>query len=74
MIIAAHVPIAVSAIGSETEWWLGEPTTTPENKNAVTINELVHTLQRHSESPDVDSRASSYEYCQGFYLTRFKQT
>ena len=45
MIIAAHVPIAVSAIGSETEWWLGEPTTTPENKNAVTINELVQTLQ-----------------------------
>ena len=45
MIIAAHIPIAVSPIGSETEWWLGEPTTTPENRNAVTINELVQTLQ-----------------------------
>jgi metallophosphoesterase (TIGR03768 family) len=45
MIIAAHVPIAVAAIGSETEWWLGEATTTPENQNAVTIAELVQTLQ-----------------------------
>ena len=23
MIIAAHIPIAVASIGSETEWWLG---------------------------------------------------
>lgn len=45
MIIAAHVPIAVSAIGSETEWWLGDKTTTPENRNAVTLAELVQTLQ-----------------------------
>ena len=45
MIIAAHVPIAVAAIGAETEWWLGEPTTTPENQNAVTLTELVETLQ-----------------------------
>jgi metallophosphoesterase (TIGR03768 family) len=45
MIIAAHIPIAVSAIGSETEWWLGEPTTTPESRNAVAITELVRTLQ-----------------------------
>ena len=45
MIIAAHAPIAVAAIGSETEWWLGESTTTPENQNAVTLAELVQTLQ-----------------------------
>ena len=45
MIIAAHVPIAVAAIGSETEWWPGESTTTPENQNAVTLAELVQTLQ-----------------------------
>jgi len=45
MIIAAHVPIAVAAIGSETEWWLGESTTTQENRNAVTLAELVQTLQ-----------------------------
>lgn len=45
MIIAAHVPIAVSAIGSETEWWLGDKKTTPENRNAVTLAELVQTLQ-----------------------------
>ncbi|MBI4775400.1 MAG: TIGR03768 family metallophosphoesterase [Deltaproteobacteria bacterium] len=45
MIIAAHVPIAVAAIGAETEWWLGEPTTVQENRNAVTLAELVQTLQ-----------------------------
>ena len=45
MIIAAHVPIAVSAIGSETEWWLGESTTSQENRNAVTLAELVQKLQ-----------------------------
>jgi metallophosphoesterase (TIGR03768 family) len=45
MIIAAHVPIAVAAIGSETEWWLGESTTTEENRNAVTLAELVQKLQ-----------------------------
>jgi len=45
MIIAAHIPIAVSGIGSETEWWLGEATTTTEYRNAVTIEELVATLQ-----------------------------
>jgi metallophosphoesterase (TIGR03768 family) len=45
MIIAAHIPIAVSSIGSETEWWLGDSTTTQENRNAVTLAELVKTLQ-----------------------------
>jgi metallophosphoesterase (TIGR03768 family) len=45
MIIAAHIPIAVAAIGAETEWWLDEPTTAPEHQNAVTIAELVQTLQ-----------------------------
>lgn len=45
MIIAAHVPIAVAAIGSQTEWWLPEPGIAPENLNAVTLAELVQTLQ-----------------------------
>ena len=45
MIIAMHAPIAVAAIGSETEWWQGDATTTQETKNAVTLSELVQTLQ-----------------------------
>ncbi|MGD0585615.1 MAG: TIGR03768 family metallophosphoesterase [Oryzomonas sp.] len=44
MIIAAHVPIGVAAIASEMEWWLGEPTTTAQNQNAVTLAGLVQTL------------------------------
>ncbi len=45
MIIAAHVPIGVGAIGSsEVEWWLGEPTTTAQNQNAATLAQLVQTL------------------------------
>jgi metallophosphoesterase (TIGR03768 family) len=45
MIIAAHVPIAVAAVGSELEWW--EPGKDPHAtvQNAVTLNELVATLQ-----------------------------
>ncbi|MBI9076719.1 MAG: TIGR03768 family metallophosphoesterase [Desulfatibacillum sp.] len=45
MIIASHTPIAVAAIGSETEWWEGEATTAPEYQNAVALEELVDTLQ-----------------------------
>lgn len=45
MIIAAHVPIGVSAIGSETEWWLGEPAIAPEHLNATNLASLVQTLQ-----------------------------
>lgn len=45
MIIAAHVPIAVAAIGSELEWW--EPANDPHAtaRNAVTLTGLVATLQ-----------------------------
>jgi metallophosphoesterase (TIGR03768 family) len=45
MIIAAHVPIAVAAIGSELEWW--EPRKDPNAtaQNAVTLTDLVKTLQ-----------------------------
>ena len=46
MIIAAHVPIGVSAIGSEMEWWLNEPTTAQEHRNAVDLAGLVSTLQK----------------------------
>ena len=45
MIVAAHIPIGVSAIGSETEWWLGEPATAPQHRNAVSLDSLVGTLQ-----------------------------
>ncbi len=45
MIVAAHVPIAVSAIGSETEWWTETKNIAPEHRNAVGIKELVDTLQ-----------------------------
>ena len=45
MIIAAHVPIGVAAIGSEMEWWLNENKTPPERRNAVDLKGLVSALQ-----------------------------
>ncbi len=53
MIIAAHIPIGVSNIGSEMEWWLGgyDASSNPFGdrsttvQNAVTIKELVDKLQ-----------------------------
>jgi metallophosphoesterase (TIGR03768 family) len=45
MIVANHVPIGVSQIGSETEWWLGDKTAKPGVKNAVDLAGLVKTLQ-----------------------------
>lgn len=45
MIVAAHIPIGVAAIGSELEWWLGEPGITPQNLNAANLAGLVNTLQ-----------------------------
>ncbi|MFZ4478280.1 MAG: TIGR03768 family metallophosphoesterase [Rhodoferax sp.] len=45
MIIAAHVPIGVSAIASETEWWAATDNITPENQNAVNLTGLISTLQ-----------------------------
>jgi len=45
MIIAAHVPIGVSAIASETEWWADTTNITLENQNAVNLTELVATCQ-----------------------------
>ncbi len=46
MIVACHIPICVTNIGTELEWWLGadgDPSTTI--RNACTITELVTTLQ-----------------------------
>ena len=45
MVIAAHIPIAVSAIGSETEWWAGDANMKPGYENAVNLGDLVKTLQ-----------------------------
>ena len=45
MIIAAHIPIAVAPIGSEMEWWQNEPDIAPEYRNAVSLADLVRTLQ-----------------------------
>lgn len=53
MIIAAHIPIGVSNLGTEMEWWLGgyDATSNPFGdrsttvQNAVTIKELVDKLQ-----------------------------
>jgi len=45
MIIAAHIPIAVSNLGTELEWWQGadaDPSATM--KNAVGLTELVDKL------------------------------
>jgi metallophosphoesterase (TIGR03768 family) len=52
MIIAAHIPIGVSNISSETEWWLGGNKNNPSvlgdwsttTQNAVDITGLVNTL------------------------------
>jgi len=45
MIIAAHIPIGVAPIGSEMEWW-GETTNiAPQHHNAVSLADLVKTLQ-----------------------------
>ncbi|ACD95742.1 metallophosphoesterase [Trichlorobacter lovleyi SZ] len=43
MIIACHIPICVSNVGTELEWWLGDSNATITN--ACTITELVTTLQ-----------------------------
>jgi metallophosphoesterase (TIGR03768 family) len=52
MIIAAHIPIAVTGIGGETEWWLGGKTAanplgdaSTTTQNAVTLAGLIQTLQ-----------------------------
>lgn len=45
MIIAAHVPICVSAAGSETEWWNQVDGIDPSNRNACTLRELVDLLR-----------------------------
>jgi len=46
MIVANHIPIGVSAIGSETEWWGGDANTKKDAANAVDLAELVQTLQQ----------------------------
>jgi metallophosphoesterase (TIGR03768 family) len=43
MIIACHIPICVTNVGTELEWWLGDANATITN--ACTITELVSTLQ-----------------------------
>jgi len=45
MIIAAHIPIAVAPVGSEMEWWGETNNIAPEHQNAVSLADLVKTLQ-----------------------------
>ena len=45
MIIANHIPIGVSPIGSEMEWWGGDKNAKPGFENAVDLAGLVKTLQ-----------------------------
>ncbi len=45
MIIACHIPIGVSAIGSHMEWWAGDANTKTGYENAVDLAELVGILQ-----------------------------
>lgn len=45
MIIACHIPIGVSAIGSHMEWWMGDENTKPGYENAVDLAGLVGMLQ-----------------------------
>jgi len=45
MIIAAHIPIGVAGIGSETEWWESDKDPNATEQNAVSLTSLVATLQ-----------------------------
>lgn len=45
MIIANHIPIGVSPVGSEMEWWMGDKNAKPGSENAVDLAGLVKTLQ-----------------------------
>ncbi len=45
MIIAAHIPIGVSAIGSCTEWWESNYDPNATEQNACSLTELVTVLQ-----------------------------
>ena len=45
MIVANHIPIGVSPIGSEMEWWMGDKNAKPGFENAVDLAGLVKTLQ-----------------------------
>ena len=44
MIIAAHIPIGVSAIGSEMEWWESDKDSNAVEHNATSLKELVGML------------------------------
>lgn len=45
MVIAAHIPIGVSAVGEELDWWQGESDTPSAYKNAANLTDLVAKLQ-----------------------------
>jgi metallophosphoesterase (TIGR03768 family) len=45
MIIAAHIPIGVAAFGSELEWWDSGSDPNATEQNAVSLTDLVTTLQ-----------------------------
>ena len=45
MIIAAHIPIAVANIGTEMEWWQHVSPSGGNKWNAVTLKDLITTLQ-----------------------------
>lgn len=45
MIIASHIPIGVSAIGSKMDWWSGDMNMKPGFEPAVSLGDLVATLQ-----------------------------
>lgn len=45
MVIAAHIPIGVSAIGSHMEWWMGDKDMKPGFENKIDLAGLVEILQ-----------------------------
>ncbi len=45
MIIASHIPIGVSAIGSKMEWWAGDASMKPGFENATDLGGLIDVLQ-----------------------------
>jgi metallophosphoesterase (TIGR03768 family) len=49
VIIAAHIPIAVSPIGSEMEWWESAKDPNAKMKNAIAITDLITEIQTNGQ-------------------------
>ena len=60
MIIAAHIPIAVAAIGSCMEWWESDKDPNATEQNAVSLTDLVAVLQN---TPNLLMWIAGHRHC-----------